>query len=299
MARKFGIEVEYMGSIPAAVEALRAAGLSSMSGQYGYVGHSDTEWVVKADGSVSRGGEMVSPPLNFDDPEQRSQVNKAIAALRSTGATTGEAAGIHIHVDASDLTAEQVACVARTFVKFEDIIYRLATSGWRSLRPGGASYCKPLTQTQITGLSRAKTKAQVYNAYFGRRISEADVRNLHVSHSDAARYYGLNLQSWFYRGTIEFRVFNSSLNADRIQAYIAVCVALVEDARRGKKRSVNKAYRVGGMRAGTTNPDAAYHRFQQVVRYEAGMSLEDYKLMNKCWKDSLPQPNNFNRVSPW
>ena len=284
-----------MGSIPAAVRALYEAGLSRMQTQHGYVGHSDTEWVVKMDGSVHGGGELVSPPLNFDNPDHRAQVDTAVKALRSTGARTGEAAGIHIHIDASDLSAEQVACVARTFVKFEDILYRLASSGWRSMRPGAASFCRPLTSSQVAGLSRAKSKAQVYNAYFDRSISSQEAENIRVSHSDSARYCGLNLQSWFYRGTIEFRIFNSSLNAERIQAYIAVCMALVEDARRGKKRSVNKAYRLGGMRAGTTNADAAYHRFQQVVRYDAGMEMADYKLMNKCWKDSLPQTASLGR----
>ena len=281
--RKFGLEVEYGGSRPAVVDALRVAGLSSLTHEHGYAGHSSTEWVVKYDASVSDGGELVSPPLDFDDPEQRAQVNKAIAAVRSTGARTSSKAGIHIHVDCSDLTAEQVASVARCFTKFEDIIYRLASSGWRNMRPEAWNYCRPLDEAQVAAIARAKTDVALRRAYLQRH----DVGS--VSHSDPARYRGINLQSYFYRGTVEFRVFNSSLNADRIQAYIAICVALVEDARRGNKRSVTKAYRIGGMLAGTTDAARAYHRFQQVMRYEAGMSLEDYKLMNKCWKDSLPQ----------
>lgn len=282
--RKFGLEVEYGGSVDAAVQELRAEGLSELTNRVNYSEFSQTYWVVKTDASVNRGGEMVSPPLDFDDPEQRGQVNKAIAALVRSGATTDPSAGIHVHIDASDLTAEQVAMVARCFTKFEDVIYRLATSGWRTMRPGGIRYCKPLTQTQIDGLAKAKTPQQVGRAYYGHDGFEM------AGHGHGSRYCGINLHSWFYRGTIEFRVFNSSLNAERIQAYIAICMALVEDARRGNKRQVGtRAYRLGGMKAGTTDPKAAYHRFQQVVRYSAGMNLEDYKLMNRCWKDSVPQ----------
>ena len=41
----------------------------------------------------------------FDQPEQRGQVDKAIKALRLAGARTGEKPGIHVHIDATDLTA--------------------------------------------------------------------------------------------------------------------------------------------------------------------------------------------------
>lgn len=280
--RKFGIEVECLVSRETSSAALAAAGLGGR--QHGYMGNSADEWVIKHDASIGDGAEVVSPPLDFDNPEQRGQVNKAIAAIRSAGGRTDQRAGIHVHVDASDLTPEQVAMVARTFTKFEDIIYRIATSGWRTLRPGGRTYCRPLTDEQVRRIAKAKSHDQLVQGYYGRRV-------VHFDHGASERYYGLNLHSWFYRGTIEFRIFNSSLNADRIQAYIAMCVALVEDARRGNRRSVNKAYRLGGMAAGTTNEKNAYHRFQQVVRYDAGMDLADYKLMNKCWKDSSPQPS--------
>lgn len=286
--RKFGIEVEYGGTgrdpILSAARELHAEGLAANAGQASYIGHSQTHWIVKADGSVSDGGEMVSPPLDFDDPEQRGQVNRAIAALKRSGATTAQSAGIHVHIDCSDMTGEQIACLARTFTKFEDILFRLASSGWRTIRPGSRSYCRPLTDEQVARLSRAKTKEQVEFAYYGSHGAAA-----YAGHGHGSRYHALNLHSWFYRGTVEFRLFNSSLNADRIQAYIAICVALVEDARKGNKRSVNKAYRLGGMASGTTNEKSAYHRFQQIVRYECGMSLDDYKLMNRCWKDSVPQ----------
>jgi hypothetical protein len=48
------------------------------------------------------------------------------------------------------------------------------------------------------------------------------------SHHDSARYCGVNLHSWFYRKTIEFRVFNSSLNPERVQGYIGMCMAMVQ-----------------------------------------------------------------------
>lgn len=262
--------------------ALAAAGLGGRSS--GYSGHSMTEWVVKLDGSVSGGVEVVSPPLDFDDPDQRGQVDRALAAMQ-TVCTTNVQAGIHVHVESRDLSAEQVGSVARTFTHFEDILYRLASSGWNTIRPGARSYARPLLAAQVDGLSKAKTDVQLQVAYYG----SASV--LPRSHGDSSRYYALNLHSHFYRGTIEFRLFNSSLNAMRVQTYIAVCMAIVQDARKGHKRSINKAYRLGDMAAGRADAAKAFFRFLTITRYEADLSLEDYRNLKKVWKDSKAQQN--------
>lgn len=282
--RKFGIEIEFGGSTDAVIEAIRAAGLSSRTGLSGYIGHSDTEWVVKTDGSVSRGGELVSPPLDFDDEAQRNQVNRAFAALVAAGATTDPQAGIHVHVESRDLNARQLAALARLFARFEDCIYRLASSGWETIRPGARTYARPLTEAQISGLARARDERQVRTAYYG-----YDMGGRTPSHSDSSRYCGLNLHSHFYRGTVEFRVFNSTMNADRAQTYIAMSVAMVQDVRNGNVRSVTKAIRLGDMRNGTVQEKDALFNFLQVLRYKAGMSLEDYRNVKRFWKDSRPQ----------
>lgn len=282
--RRFGVEVEFGGDRAAAISALRGTGLSNRASQASYIGHDQNYWVIKSDGSVPRGGEMVSPPLDFDDPAQREQVTRAIEALRGCGATTDTSAGIHVHIDASDLTAEQVALVVRSFAKFEDVIYRLASSGWLTIRPGVRSYARPLPIERVQSIARCKTEDALGTAWYG-----SPNGHRYVSHSDETRYFGINVHSWFYRKTLEFRVFNSSLNPERVQAYIAMCMALVEDARRGNRRSINRRYALGGMASGVTDERNAFHRFQQVLRYEAGMDLEDMKRLTRLWRDSVPQ----------
>jgi len=286
--RKFGIEVEFGGDIPRAINQINQAGLSNRTGQVGYLTHDTDGWVVKTDASVYNGGEMVGPPLDFDNPDQRAQVTTAIEALAASGATTNESAGIHVHIDASDLTPEQIANVARCFVKFEDVIYRVASSGWRNMRPEARRYAYPLTHERVSKIAKAKDLPTLARAWYGLRPGQ-DHSYSARDHGHGSRYCGLNLHSYFYRQTIEFRIFNSSLNPERVQAYIAMCVAIVEDARRGNRRSFNKRYALGGMKSGDTSDKAAYHRFLQVLRYSADLSLEDMGRLNKVWKDSVPQ----------
>jgi hypothetical protein len=283
--RKFGIEIEFGGDMHAAARALRDAGLGD-GNTYPYNRNAPAPyWTIKSDGSVSSGGEMVSPILDIDDPDSREQVTRAILALRSAGATTNPSAGIHVHIDGTTLTPVEVAAVARVFTKFEDCIYRVASSGWERVRSGANTYAKPMTPDMIKRLAKAKTMEQVSAGYYG--STGAEYR--HTAHHDTSRYFGLNLHSWFYRKTIEFRIFNSSLNPERVQGYIGMCMAIVQDARNGFRRSVNKRYALGDMASGVANEAAARHRFLQVLRYDGGMALEDMERLTKIWKDSKPQ----------
>lgn len=58
-----------------------------------------------------------------------------------------------------------------------------------------------------------------YNGYGGRYI-----------HYDDSRYHGLNLHSVFSKGTIEFRMFNSTLHAGEVKSYIQLCLAISHQA---------------------------------------------------------------------
>ena len=49
-------------------------------------------------------------------------------------------------------------------------------------------------------------------------------------HYNWTRYYALNLHSVFYRGTIEWRCFNSTLHAGRVAAYVNLCLAMSAQA---------------------------------------------------------------------
>ena len=49
-------------------------------------------------------------------------------------------------------------------------------------------------------------------------------------HYHDSRYHCLNLHSLFSKGTIEFRLFNSTLHAGKIKAYIQFCLAITHQA---------------------------------------------------------------------
>ena len=88
---------------------------------------------------------------------------------------------------------------------------------------------------------KPKTLEQVSRIWYNGN----DGRHEHYHNS---RYHCLNLHSVFQKGTIEFRLFNSTTHAGKIKAYIQFCLAISAQAlnqkcaSRQKTRSTNEKY---------------------------------------------------------
>ena len=73
-------------------------------------------------------------------------------------------------------------------------------------------------------------------------------RSRRSKHYDKTRYHCLNLHSVFQKGTIEFRLFNSTTHAGKVKAYIHLCLAISYQAliqkcaSRRKTTSTNEKY---------------------------------------------------------
>ena len=77
---------------------------------------------------------------------------------------------------------------------------------------------------------RPRTIADVNAAWYGRR-------NTMPCRYDGSRYHGLNLNSYFFRNTIEFRWFEGTLHAGKVKAYVQFVLALAAKALSSKTAS--------------------------------------------------------------
>jgi hypothetical protein len=107
------------------------------------------------------------------------------------------------------------------------------------------SYCKKTDQQWLEELNRTKPKSldEVSRIWYEGNSSRSSM------HYDKSRYRGLNLHSTFSKGTIEFRLFNSTMeHAGKIRAYITLCLAITAQAlnqtyaSRLKTTSTNEKY---------------------------------------------------------
>jgi hypothetical protein len=240
----FGVEIETFGPGRAAVAAAVAAALG---GTVEYVGgHYDIYTVKLADGRSwsfvmdssipsntdgSRGGcEVVSPILRASEPSDMAMLQSVVRAVRATGSRVdllpgyglNAACGLHVHVGGHFTTAILGRLTSQVFAHQNAIFAAIA------VLPSRERYCRKIESHTATALGQAQTSSDARHAWYGRRMSAAGAR---MSKYNDSRYQALNLHSYFYRGTVEFRMFNATLHAGLVRAYVELALGMVVSAK--------------------------------------------------------------------
>lgn len=252
--QRFGIEIEMTGlSRQRAGQVLSehfGTRLSHDGGgydAYSVLDNQSRKWKVVSDASINeecKHGradatyrvELVSPICKYEDIET---IQEIIRKLRGAGAIANNSCGIHIHVDASLHNANTLRNITNIMASKEDLIYKAMQVEVARER----QYCKKVEQSFLDELNRRKPKTldDVSRIWY----NGGDGRHEHYHNS---RYHCLNLHSVFQKGTIEFRLFNSTTHAGKIKAYIQLCLAISHQAlsqrcaSRTKTQSTNEKY---------------------------------------------------------
>jgi Putative amidoligase enzyme len=214
-SRSFGVEIEadHLG-ITRAAQAMAAAGF--MVEEYpSWVphgparGHDRQTWKVGYDGSVPGGSETATPPLVGE--AGLASVAEAMKVLRAEGGEATSVTGLHVHVDASDLTSGELATLARFWWSVQ-----WAAFGLVSVSRRGGTWCG--------AVSAYERDTIVQKA----RDGEIRVGGHHVL---GTRYKSLNFEAYLKYGTVEFRLHQGTLNGRKTAAWVAFCLAIVETAR--------------------------------------------------------------------
>ena len=173
--------------------------------------------------------EVVSPILSYDDIPSLQEL---IRTLRKAGAFANSSCGIHSHVGAERFTPKTLRNLVNVFYSKEDLIYRaLSINPSREHR-----YCRKTNEKFLRELNKKRpaTMAKFADLWY---MEAPCGRNMHYNSS---RYHGLNIHATFTKGTVEFRLFNGTLHAGEIKAYIQFCLAMTHQALTQKKASARK-----------------------------------------------------------
>ena len=195
------------------------------------------QWKVVSDASIRcRNGnnrsasrdysvEFVSPICQYEDIET---VQELVRKLRAGGARVNDSCGLHVHVDASSHTPQTLRNIVNIMASKEDLLYKTL-----QVQVNREEYCLKADTRFLEELNhkRPRTMEEVEELWYNGRGSR-------YHHYDISRYHALNLHSVFSKGTIEFRMFNSTLHAGEVKAYIQLCLAISHQAlvQRGASR---------------------------------------------------------------
>ncbi|MFG6356370.1 MAG: amidoligase family protein [Acetatifactor sp.] len=248
--QRFGIEIEMTGitrkkaaEVIAEYFGTESFYLGTYYKTYGAKDRQGRTWKATYDSSIiaqkKSGGrtvqaadeykcEIVSPILTYGD---MADLQEVVRRLRHSGAFVNSQCGIHIHVDAGRYTPQTLRNLVNIIASKEDILYKALR-----IDPARLRWCKKTNEKLLEAINRRKpqTMEALKDIWYAGSTRGRD------EHYNDTRYHGLNLHSAFTKGTVEFRLFNSTTHAGEIKAYIQFCLAVSHQALTQKKASARK-----------------------------------------------------------
>lgn len=238
---KFGVEIEFTGITREAAAEIVADFFGT---KFFYEGGELNEryimdwdqriWKVVRDSSIEAieeetKCEMVTPILQYSDLEMLCSLEER---LRSAGGAVNHSCGIHIHVDAKGFTPQGVVNLVMLIGSREQLLYKALGIGKDRLR-----YCKKINEELVALIKEKKpaTIEDIRKYWYMESPYETVAGKYH-----STRYRGLNLHAMFTKGTVEFRLFNSSLEPEVVKAYLQFTLALCHQAQIHKKAVMKK-----------------------------------------------------------
>ena len=180
-------------------------------GDSGYESINDSQYSV----------EMVSPKLTYTE---LPKFQECVRQVRKAGGKVNNTCGIHIHVDASNHNRQSLKNLLSIMYSKEDILFKALKVNPNRVR----NYCQKVREPMLREarkLSADETKnlTDLESIWYEGNVPAHE-------HYNWTRYYALNLHSVFYRGTVEWRCFNSTLHAGKVAAYVNLCLAMSAQA---------------------------------------------------------------------
>ena len=238
----FGLELEFTG-ITRENAIQEIAKVVNGGRQYSYEGGTykkwtatdsrRRKWIVEYDSSIAPNGgeqcEFVTPKCDYDDI---ATVQECIRALRRAGAKVNSSCGLHIHIDGANHTAQSLKNLVFTFKAKQDLIYKAVKT--QSSRLG--RWCRPIDDKLVDNIKKIRKldNDEMRSTWYG---TYSDSWEAQSAHYNSSRYHALNLHSMWYRGSIEFRLFEATLHAGEVRAYINLCLAMSAAAINAKRAS--------------------------------------------------------------
>jgi hypothetical protein len=210
--RKFGVEIEATGISRREVEkALRSCNIGVKVEDLNH----DTKkhWKIVTDGSVPDGFELVSPILSGN--AGLAELFKVVCILHCAGAKVNPTCGLHVHVNAKDMSGEQILSAVKRYNKYETQIDKFVNSDRRNNH-----FAKGMKEVE----DWLNFVTEINESPSARELCERAERR--------GRYRKLNITSFLRHGTLEFRQHQGSLDPNEVCNWVIFCIQFIEDSKK-------------------------------------------------------------------
>ena len=173
--------------------------------------------------------EMNSPKLEYSD---MGKLQEVVRTLRRAGAVVNSSCGMHVHVDASKHTPQSLKNALSIMYSKEDILFKALKVNESRVERWCQKVREPMLE-KIRKLPANTTMDRLKQEWY-------EGSDGSYQHYNWTRYYALNLHSVFYRGTLEWRCFESTLHAGKVRANITLALAISAQAINQKRTVMRK-----------------------------------------------------------
>ncbi len=163
--------------------------------------------------------ELTSPKLTYAEMDKAQNV---VRALRKAGGVCNSSCGMHVHIDGANHTPQSIKNALSIMYSKEDILFKAL-----NVNPERVDrWCRKVREPMLKDVRKLKKNIdmnQLRNLWYEGRGGSGE-------HYNWSRYYALNIHSVFYRGTLEWRCFESTLHAGKVRANITLALAISAQA---------------------------------------------------------------------
>lgn len=201
----------------------------------------DYDWRVYTDTSCG-GFEVVSPPRTIT-PDFVREIKSVVRMLKEQPVCINNQCGLHVHVDAQEIQPNHYVNLLQTWKDFESMIFDKFQPKKERMR-----WMAPLEEDEGLNQRINEYRRFIYHddntplpmdgmtnvSYIWTGSPYSSVR-LREDKYNEFRYRAFNLNSVWYHGTVEFRLFNTTFNVREIVRSLLFSHNFVRKVTRGSR----------------------------------------------------------------
>ncbi len=171
-------------------------------------------WEMDYDGTLDNGAEYRPKKRNklHFTTDSLTQITEIIALIKAHKGRIRPSCGFHIHIDTKYFSNKDIVSIVKRFISRQDYIVKKFNTLKNRLKSQSCKVPKEvydkITPEMITQIKRGNNFSRYEDNYTG------DLSYF------TERHFALNLQALEAHGTLEFRLFNGTIQYRRIRNYV-------------------------------------------------------------------------------
>jgi len=208
-----------------------------------FVNEAIEKWAAIAveDGSLPVEGYEINTAPAKDEMFDK-EITEICDALKKANAIVTKRCGLHVHLDARDMTYYDLRKILQVYWAVEDDMFSMLPASRRDNR-----YCLRVKRDQgwsdvihkkLSNKMWREAMTEKMYSFKHDPMNKRPQNGFRKRKYEQARYYALNLHSWFYRKTIEFRHHHGTADKTKIINWARICESVVDFAMKHSEREI-------------------------------------------------------------